>query len=183
MSLIKTAALPKNERGNDPNDFITDTNYLSKLKPATPLDWLASLSATNRLAKMEADLKNELFIFYELALSGQITLFYAKPNTGKTALFMRFIIDAIEENRIDAKDIFYINADDNYLGLFTKAGVAEEYGFNMISPHEADTAQAELIKMLNDIAVNNLANGKVFILDSLKKFADMMSKQALAALF
>jgi hypothetical protein len=35
-------------------------------------------------------------------------------------LVMWLLIQAIKANQIDGKDVFYINADDNYKGLVTK---------------------------------------------------------------
>ncbi len=127
---------------------------------------------------MEANMQNDTFIFPDLALSGQITLFYAWPNTGKTIFFLRFIRDAINERRVSGDDVFYINADDSYKGLVTKAKLAEEAGFAMISPSEANVKPQDILEMLAAISADNDAAGKVILLDTLKKFADMMSKRS-----
>lgn len=184
MTRIKSATLPKSELGNDPNDFIDDPEYVGKIEPEpSALERLKKLSVTNRITEMEANLKNDVFIFPDLALSGQITLFYAWPSTGKTIFFLRFMRDAIESGQLKGDDVFYINADDSYKGLLTKAKVAEKFGFSMISPSEAGISPQIILDMLVEISADDDANGKIILLDTLKKFADMMSKNSQKELY
>lgn len=127
-------------------------------------------------------MNNDVYIFDELALSGQVTLFYAMPNTGKTLLFIRFIIDSIKAERLNPEDVIYINADDNYKGLLTKSKIAKQWGFHMISPQEANIKPADIVNLLENVANHDQAKGKVFIIDTLKKFADMLNKTSLSGL-
>jgi len=181
---ITTAVMPSDEKGNDAADHIHDKNYMQKIEyEPTPLEKLQKLSATNRIPEIEENLKNDMYIFPDLALSGQITLFYARPNTGKTIFFLRFLQDAIKDKRIDGKNVFYVNADDSYDGLYTKAKLAEQYGFNMVSPAEAGVAPQAILQLLENIAEAGQADGIVILLDTLKKFADMISKQSQANLY
>ena len=149
----------------------------------TPFEKLKELSATNRIDEMKSNLENEYYVMDGMALDGQITLFYAKPNTGKTLIFMKLLIDGIEANKIKAADILYINADDGYRGLCTKTEIALQYGFEMIAPAEAGIAPADIITLLDEMANTNDAKGKIIVLDTLKKFADMMSKRDQANLY
>jgi hypothetical protein len=179
VTKIEKVFLPFDEKGKDPNDHGNDPDIWQKVeREPTALDQLRNLSATNRITEMEANLQNEEYIFPDLALSGQITLFYSWPNTGKTIFFLRFICDAIRDERVKAKDVFYINADDNYTGLYTKAKIADKHGFAMISPSEAGVLPQDILTMLATISAENDASGKVILLDTLKKFADMMSKNS-----
>jgi KaiC/GvpD/RAD55 family RecA-like ATPase len=181
---INSAIMHRSEEGNDTNDNRNDKGYLGRIKPEpTSLQKLLNLSATNRIIEMEANLKNDVYIFPDLALSGQITLFYAWSNTGKTLFFFRFIKDAITEGRIKAEDVIYVNADDSYKGLYTKVKLASEFGFNIISPQEAGVSPNEVLELLEAISKDNEADGKVIIIDTLKKFADMMSKRSQADLY
>ncbi len=153
------------------------------LPQQSQLTELMALSVTGRIAEMEANLRNERFIFPEMALSGQITLFYSAPNTGKTLFFMRFLIDAIKNCQINGKDVFYINADDNYRGLLTKAKLAENNDMVMISPAEASIPPKKVLALLDGMARENSVNGKIIILDTLKKFANMMDKKSQSDLY
>ena len=184
MTEISKVLLPADEKGNDPSDHRGDANIWQKVeREPKALDRLRHLSVTNRITEMEANLQNEEYIFPDLALSGQIALFYAWPNTGKTIFFLKFIRDAISDGRVKAEDVFYINADDSYKGLFTKAKLAKEIGFVMISPSEAGVSHQDILTMLVEISADDDASGKVILLDTLKKFADMMSKSSQADLY
>jgi len=192
MTIIKAVTLPKDDRGNDPNDFRDDTGYIAKFKEkdgvegragASVIDKLRSLSATHRVDEMERNLKNNFYIVDEMALDGQITLFYAKPGTGKTLFFLWFIIKGIKSGRIKPANVFYVNADDHYKGLLTKSRIARERGFHMISPAEAGVSPKEILSLLDELSKSDDAAGKIIFLDTLKKFADMMSKKSQAELY
>lgn len=160
-----------------------DSDQLDTSKGDSPLLTLTNLSATRRISEMEMNLNKDFYVIPDMALGGQITLFYAKPNTGKTLLFFWFIIQGIDNRVLNPADIIYINADDNYKGLFTKAKIAEKYGFHMISPAEAGVSPKDIISILNELASSDEATGKIIFLDTLKKFANMMDKQSQASLY
>ncbi|MEW8051329.1 MAG: primase C-terminal domain-containing protein, partial [Candidatus Thiodiazotropha sp.] len=149
----------------------------------SPFNCLTNLSATSRISEMKKNLSNDYYVIMEMALAGQITLFYAWPNTGKTLLFFWFIISGIENGTLIAANIIYVNADDNYKGLYTKAKIAEKCGFHMISPAEAGISPKDLIILLDELANTDDATGKIIFLDTLKKFANMMDKQSQATLY
>jgi len=154
-----------------------------KPKGLSTLDKFKLLSTTRRLEQMKNDLNNDRYIFDGIALAGQITLIYSKPNAGKTLLFFRMLIDSIKDGRVDAEKVFYINADDHFKGLVTKTEIAAEYGFEMISPAESGIDPNKIISMLSEMAQSGEARGLVIILDTLKKFANMMSKESQSALY
>jgi hypothetical protein len=145
-------------------------------KPASALDRLKKLSVNERLDEMQENIKNSLYVFPKMALEGQMTAFIAKPNSGKTLFFLHQIIQGIKEGRLDPGKVFYINADDNYKGLYEKGRYAEQYGFYMLSPQEAGVKTHDVITLLLDIAMTDDVCGLVVILDTLKKFVDVMNK-------
>ena len=149
----------------------------------TPLNKLKSLSITNRVEEMKDKLVNEYHVFEGLALGGDVTLFFAWPSTGKTLLFMHLLIDGIKRGVVDPEDVYYINADDNYRGLVTKAEIAKEYGFHMISPHTSNISSSETIQTLIDIVNEESHSQMIVILDTLKKFVDLMSKTVQSAFY
>lgn len=187
MTRIERIKLPSSEHGKDPNDRRHDTVALLRdienARPKSAMDRLIALSTTNRLEELEANLQNDTYILNEMALRGQITLFYAKPNTGKTLLFLHFLIEAIKDGRTKGEHLFYINADDNYKGLFTKSKIADEFGFYMISPAEANISPKDVLALLDEIAQTEGVMDKIIVMDTLKKFTDMMSKRAQADLY
>lgn len=125
---------------------------------------------------MEADMLKDTFVLGRMAILGQWTVFYAKPNAGKTLLILWMLMEAIKAGKINGKDVFYINADDNHKGLVHKLKLAEEHGFNMLAPSYNGFKPEMLTNLLRELINSNEASGKVIILDTLKKFIDIMQK-------
>lgn len=135
--------------------------------------------ALNGLAgAMRQKMLEEVFIMGQIAILGQLTAIYAKPNTGKTLITIRLVIDAIKSGSIVANDVYYINADDTYRGLVSKLELAELHGFNMIAPGENGFDTKHFVEYLGLMARQRTASGKVIILDTLKKFTDLMDKKS-----
>ncbi len=147
------------------------------------LDKLRSLSATNRIDEMKNNLKNDNYILSDIALQGQITLLFAQAGAGKTLIIMKLLINAINEGRLTGENLYYINADDNYKGLCTKAEIAKDHGFHMISHAENDLKPSDILNILNEVRVEGGLQDVVIVMDTLKKFADMMNKGAQSKLF
>ncbi len=125
---------------------------------------------------MEENMLKDAFILGRMAILGQWTVFYAKPNAGKTLLTIWLLIQAIKDGKINGKDVYYINADDNHKGLVHKLKLAEHYGFNMLAPSYNGFKPEMLTNILMHLVKSNAASGKVVILDTLKKFNDIMQK-------
>tara|TARA_R110001592_G_scaffold113322_1_gene312372 strand:+ start:15725 stop:17812 length:2088 start_codon:yes stop_codon:yes gene_type:complete len=131
--------------------------------------------------QMQNQMLEDKYILGELALLGQSTAFYAKPNAGKTLLTIWLLIESIKSGGLNAEDIFYLNCDDNHKGLTYKLGLAEEWGFRMLAPgypvHQPFKAEM-LIPILGTLVRQQTASGKVLVLDTLKKFVDLMNKKS-----
>ncbi len=116
------------------------------------------------------------FVLGRMAILGQSTIFYAKPNAGKTLLILWLLIQAIRKGEIRAQDVFYINADDNHKGLVFKLKLAEKHGFHMMAPGYRDFRSETLHQYLSELVRQDNARGKILILDTVKKFTDLMKK-------
>lgn len=120
---------------------------------------------------------DDKFVLHRIAILGQITAIYAMPGTGKTLLVLFLLIEAIKSSTINPADIFYINADDNYKGLVQKLELAEQYGFHMIAPGHNGFKANELKDHMAEMVKSDTARGVVIVLDTLKKFTDLMDKK------
>ena len=127
--------------------------------------------------KMKLKMLADTFVLGKLALLGQVTFIYAPPNTGKTLLVLWLLIDAITRGEIKAKDVIYINADDNHTGLTYKIDLAEKYGFHLLAPGYKDFRPDQLKSYLMSMIDSGAARGKILILDTVKKFTDIMDKK------
>lgn len=138
---------------------------------------LAMFALNGKSTDMEKQMLDDKFILGKLAILGQATVFYASRNAGKTLITLRMLIDAIEAGNVEPQHVFYINADDNFKGLVTKLKISERYGFHMLAPthmgFQAEMLTAYMAKMIEA----GTARGCIIILDTLKKFADVMDKK------
>jgi hypothetical protein len=127
---------------------------------------------------MRARMLDDKFVVGRLAILGQVTFWYAQPNCGKTLLMLWLLIDGIRRGEINPKDVNYINADDNHKGLTFKTELGEKYGFMVLAPGYNDFKPALLATYLSGLIKAGNATGKVVILDTVKKFADIMNKKS-----
>jgi hypothetical protein len=128
-------------------------------------------------AQFEAEMQEQVSILGDIALLGQWTVIYAPPNTGKTLIFIKLVIDGIKSGTIDPESLFYINADDNHQGLTAKLGLAERYGFHMLAPGYNEFRAKDFLDHLRKLCRKGQAKGTIVILDTLKKFTDLMDKR------
>ena len=141
--------------------------------PPNPFEKFSLLGKSGEIAKM---VDGEQMLLGNLAVLGQLTVFYADPGTGKTLIVIFLLIDAIRRGRVKATQVFYINVDDNLNGLLQKLRIAEEYGFHMVADGHEGFKVSVFIATLMEIIEQGQAHGVVLILDTLKKFANLMDK-------
>jgi len=140
---------------------------------ANPLDKHSLLGRSGDLDKLAT---KQNYILGNLAISGQATVLYAWPNTGKTLFVLYLLIEAIKLGKIDPSMLYYINVDDDLSGLIQKNYYAEEYGFNMLAEGHRNFTASAFLELMTDMTDNNQANGVIIVLDTLKKFANLMDK-------
>lgn len=108
---------------------------------------------------------------------GFMTTIYAAPGTGKTLIIISILLEAIRCGLIDPDRLYYLNADDNSLGLATKTALLEEAGAHMMAPGQRGLQTGDLAKLLVEAAEGGFAQGMCLVLDTLKKFTDLMDKK------
>ncbi|WP_155325846.1 hypothetical protein [Desulfosarcina ovata] len=145
-----------------------------------PLDCFA----LNGLAgDMEKQMLDDKFVMGQMAILGQATVFYARHNVGKTLIGLHLLIEKIKSGELNPADLYYINADDNHKGLVYKLKLAERWGFKMLAPGYKGNGsgpgfKSEMLPVLIDkMVATNTASGKIIVLDTLKKFTDLMDKK------
>lgn len=113
----------------------------------------------------------------DVCISGQSTIWYAAPNSGKTLIGMFLILEAIRESRIHAENVYYINADDNSAGLAAKLRILDDVGAHTLVPGFKGFNAYQLRDMLTEMAQADKARGTVVVIDTAKKFASLMDKK------
>lgn len=142
----------------------------------SPLELLQSFSVTGQSEAMKQKMLDDAFAFKGLAIVGQWTTFYAAPNTGKTLLTLWLITEQIKAGELNGEDVFYVNVDDTYKGGVQKTEIAEKHGFHMLLPDQNGFKKEVLLNVLSKMVEKDQARGKIVILDTLKKFTNLMDK-------
>ena len=148
---------------------------------ASPLAILNSFSLTGSSAQMKKQMLADVFAMEGIAILGQWTTLYAAPNTGKTLLALWLLKEQITAGILDGEKVFYVNADDTYRGAVHKIELAEKWGMHMLVPGHNDFKACLIPTIMAKLADAGEAKGVVLVLDTLKKFTDLMDKTAATA--
>lgn len=149
----------------------------SKKYESNALDELLKYSANGSSEEMKKQMLKDVFVLKGLAILGQWTVFYGAPNTGKTLITLWLTCQSIKDEVINGADVFYANCDDTYRGSVEKLTIAEENGFNILIPNQNDFSAEKLVSIMELLTKSGQAKGKIVILDTLKKFTDLMDKK------
>lgn len=148
---------------------------------AVPRTVLAAFSMLGMSQELERLAQDQKPILGNLVLRGQAVAIFAWPNAGKTLIILSLVMEAVRSGAIHPASVYFINMDDNAAGLRDKLLLAEEFGFQMLADGYFDfDAQAfndSLVRMIE----TDTAHGVVVILDTLKKFVNVMDKGRSAA--
>lgn len=175
-SVEPTPRPPSDQASRSIPELVPDAGAASD-QELSPALILTAYSLVGSLKKLKKEMLEQKRLLDGIALIGQATVLYAAPNTGKTLLVLWMLIQAIKEGRVDPSNVFYINCDDSMNGLVQKLELAERYGFHMLAEgHEGFEARI-FLQILNKVISSGQAKGVVIVLDTLKKFADLMDKR------
>jgi len=144
---------------------------------------LARFTINRSLDEMKQRLRDEKFVLEDVALQGQLTCFYARQNSGKTLITIRLLLDAVKSGRISAEDIFYINADDDPSNSTLKGEILDEAGIQAVVMHEQGFEPKDFLPSLREMELAGEAQSKIVVIDTVKKFVDLMSKNELSQVF
>ncbi len=143
----------------------------------SPLELLLGNCANGGSSSLRYQMLSDKFILKNIAISGQWTVLYAGPNTGKTLLTLWMLKESVTSAEVEGNKVFYANCDDTYKGGVQKLEIAEQHGFNMLLPNVKDFKPDTLVATMAALAESNEARSVVIVLDTLKKFTDLMDKR------
>lgn len=142
--------------------------------PDTPLTKHSLLGSEDDVARYAV---TAIALIGRVLLLGQFGMIYAEPNTGKTLLVIALLLNAIEEGRLDARMLYYVNADDNAGGLLEKLQLFREVGAHTLVPGYKGFEPENLIDLMLTMIKNRQCVGVVLVVDTLKNFTDLMDKK------
>jgi len=144
-------------------------------KPISP-SIFEDFSLTGKSDTLKSQLTDEIDVLNQLATLGKLHYFFGAPNTGKTLLIISLLLQSIHAKRIKASNVFYFNLDDALNDLVTKVEIFEELGVHVIADGQEGFNASNFIQLLNKIIDDDQAHGVIIVLDTLKKFVDVMNK-------
>jgi hypothetical protein len=112
----------------------------------------------------------------EVVLRGQATVWYAKPNIGKTLICIALIRRAVEEGRLSGGLTYYIAADDTAAGAFEKINLTKPYDVHVLVPGFKGFDAKKLGALMSEMVRTGKAEKRFIILDTLKKSVSLMDK-------
>lgn len=142
---------------------------------------LTAFSLRGRATHFEENAVKAMPVLGDLCLAGQCTILYAAPNVGKTLVTLRLLLDAIDKRRIAPGNAYYVNADDSSEGFAQKMRLLDDVGAHTLAPGFRGFEPADLASHLRKMASTDTAKGVVVIIDTLKKFVDLMDKKVASA--
>lgn len=137
---------------------------------------LAQYSLLGHSQEVERQTVEQKPVLGEVALLGQATVWYAAPNTGKTLIALRLLIQSIQSGVIDPAKVFYINVDDSGSGLLQKLHLADEWNFHMLAEGYRDFKAENFLESLIELIETDEARGVIVVLDTVKRFTNLMDK-------
>jgi len=156
-----------------------DITKLIEAKPVlSALAQLSTYTMNGRSAQMRQQMLDDKYVLDRIAILGQWTTLYAAPNGGKTLLTLWMLIQQVKSGEIDGSKIYYVNADDHYKGSVEKLELLEPHKINVLIPNQNNFDTDKLTQLIGQLTKDNEAMGQVIILDTLKKFTDLMDKKA-----
>lgn len=148
----------------------------SEIAPNRTRNPLDEYSLKGMSGEIEQNTVAAMPILGQIALLGQTTVIYAAPNTGKTLITLSLLLEAITQKQVDPSQVYYLNMDDTSEGLLDKLRIAEEYGFHMLAEGYQGFTATAFRQLIMSMVENHQAQGIVIILDTLKKFTNLMDK-------
>lgn len=115
------------------------------------------------------------FLYPNMIIRGHIGAYVAPANGGKTAIFL-YICEKLAAMSLK---VLYINVDGSPGDLKRHHEHAKKHGYSVIAPDACDgKSVADVIKKFQAIASSNeRCDEYVFIVDTLKKFVDVIDKR------
>jgi len=139
-------------------------------KNSDPFKGLLSMEVTEEIIK---NIEDATFACWNLIPQGHMNVICSKANGGKTTIFVH--MSGVMSQA--GYRVMYINADASASDIKDYKHHAMEYGYSLINPDLTNGTADQVVEELRQIS---LADGDfskvVIILDTLKKFGDMMNK-------
>lgn len=113
----------------------------------------------------------------DVCMTGDVTLWGAPPNSGKTLFAIGLLADAIIRKAIEPERTFYLNMDDSMSGVAEKVKILQDYDVHVLAEGYRDFTSGKVYGLLDAMIADKSARGAFVIVDTLKKVVDPMDKK------
>jgi archaellum biogenesis ATPase FlaH len=151
-------------------DQIATKTAKSEMRIKNPLSKLLSMEITKEMIQ---ELQDAKFAWRKLIVRGHLIIIVAEANGGKTTILTFICAELVK----DGYQVIYINADASMSNLKEYAIQGQHDGYVVISPDLSNVTTDDVISLLKEMSKSDEDYSKtVIVLDTLKKFADLMQK-------
>ena len=177
---VKRVTLPRDDKGNDPNDHRDDPEFVTKLngKRRPDLNWISNFILTDVEV---SELTLPKWVYENLIIQGHLIAIVAPPGGGKTTIIHNHVAGEIACDY----EVIYVNADVGSGDIKILQQTAKEKGFHLLLPDmKAGLSMDDVVKQV--IAMNEVNadySKQVFIFDTLKKMTDVINKSRAKELY
>ena len=140
-------------------------------------DLLRQFSLRDKSEELERLAQEQTPLLGQLCLKGQASVWYAKPNTGKTLVAAHLISEAVKLGRIEGDDVMYVDADDTAAGVLEKQRILAPLGVHVLTPGFEGFEAKNLAGLLRTMADTDAVGSTLLVLDTMKKFVSLMDKK------
>lgn len=162
-------------------EIATANEVIERAPPPLTQSGLSNYSLLGRAGEFEARVVEARPLLGNVCQSGQATVWYAPPNAGKTLIGLSLLGDAVQAKRVQPGNVYYINADDSSAGFVAKMRLMDDLGVHTLAPGQRKFESATLVEQLQSAVREATASGVFIIIDTLKKFVDLMNKAQASA--
>lgn len=142
---------------------------------------LRKYNLVGSLDELRKQMQEQSPLLGDICARGQAGVWYAKPNSGKTLITVSLLREAIINENIVGRDVYYVAADDTASGVVEKLELLQAYEVNVLAPGYKGFQAKDLPAILRSIIADDQAAGSFVILDTLKKFVPLMDKRESSA--
>ena len=178
--LYDSSAAYREKQAAEAVDSFNDEGEPDPVTEQSPINLLRSMSAANHLERLREMVSGGDYVLEDMVPEGTISLFFGKPNAGKTLMLLGFLCSAIRNGGLEPDRLIYINEDDNLEGYATKAEIAGDLGFVMLNSMYDETGVIrgpdDIVRVLYKLSQTEDCRGVVVLVDTLKKFCSLMDK-------
>ena len=141
--------------------------------------WLAIAESMTVMEEHVKAIEDAVPVWLKLVWRGQYHVWCAPPNAGKTAIATH----AAAEMAKRGYQVYYFNLDAGAVDIKFYFEHAKQNKYRLLAPMRQGTSEEDCTKIIDAMVLASDLTGVVVILDTLKKFCDLMGKRTAPAFF